>query len=139
MKKSIPILILLLSTLFTACVDDYQDANPPRPLDGPALFSLNSGSESVTAGESISFTDNVVDAPGGIASVTGTVVDADGDPAGSIAIVNGLQGETSGLIELRYDAPEPFAGEVTISVTVTDAQSPAKTSSPATLTILVVN
>lgn len=139
MKKIIPTLLLLLCSVFTACVDDYQDANPPRPLDGPALFSLNASAGSVQAGGMLSLTANVVDAPGTIASVSATAVDDGGDPAGSFTVVNAQQGQTDGLVELRYEAPANFIGRVTITVAVTDAQTPPKTSAPATLTVLVVN
>lgn len=124
--------------MLIGCVDDYQDANPPRPLDGPAIFSINPSSETVVAGGSVAVTANVVDAPGGIASVAATAVDEDGDEVGSFTVTNARTGETEGLIELQFTAPDGYVGEVTISVTVTDAQTPPKTSAPATTTIEVI-
>lgn len=138
MKLRISLLSLLCVWMLIGCVDDYQDANPPRPLDGPAIFSINPSSETVVAGGSVAVTANVVDAPGGIASVAATAVDEDGDEVGSFTVTNARTGETEGLIELQFTAPDGYVGEVTISVTVTDAQTPPKTSAPATTTIEVI-
>lgn len=138
MKAPLSLLSLFCAWLLVACVDDYQDANPARQLDGPAIFSVNAAAKSVVAGGTVSLTANVVDAPGGIASVAASAVDEDGDEAGSFTVTNSRSGETKGLVELLYQAPDGYVGEITITVTVTDAQSPPKKSAPVTTTIEVI-
>ncbi|MEQ9302460.1 MAG: hypothetical protein RJQ14_00990 [Marinoscillum sp.] len=120
MKKILQIVLVLF--VFSSCVDDYQDANPPRLLDGPAIYSLTVSNDTIEQGTTSEITVYVNDAPAGVDSVS--VVDlADGDPAGGSYTVTDFSGLTQGDIKITYTAPTPFAGNVEITVQVFDAQT----------------
>lgn len=123
MKKLIYIPILAGLILLTySCVEDYQDANPPRLLDAPAVNSITISDDLIEDGTSTEITVNVVDAPAGVDSVGVSAVDENDDPAGSYTIDSNYSGITKGEITISYEAPEQFAGVVTITVAVYDKQ-----------------
>ncbi|GAH99777.1 unnamed protein product, partial [marine sediment metagenome] len=79
------ILTAVILTLLGSCVDEYQDANPPRALDGP-YFTLSAGGDVletaengnfIGADQTIVFTLNVINCQGGIDSVGVTVNEED--------------------------------------------------------------
>jgi len=108
--------------LIFSCVDDYQDANPPPLLDGPALYSVDVANDLIKDGTSTTITANVVDAPAGIDSVAVTTADENGEPLGTVSVDTPINGQTTAQIEISYTAPENTAGMVEISVQVFDKQ-----------------
>ncbi|MBR9997791.1 MAG: hypothetical protein KFF73_02415 [Cyclobacteriaceae bacterium] len=123
MRKSINNLFLFgLLVLVYSCVDDYQDANPPRLLDSPAVTRVTASDSEILEGESTTITATVVDAPAGVDSVAITATNEDGDPVGSYTLNTPLTGQTQGDIEITYTAPLKFMGIVAVSVTVYDKQ-----------------
>lgn len=122
--KNIKIFILigLVIALPGSCVDDYMDANPPRPLDGPALSLLPD--ETLSMGETTSFSVNVIEAPGMIDSVAYSLSEDIGTLVVDEASVNALIGKESGSFNVTYTAPTATEeSEVRITFVVYDAQS----------------
>lgn len=115
-------MILTTGVLFS-CVDDFQDANPPRLLDSPAVNSMTITDDVINGGETTTIALSVTDAPAGLASVTVTDVNDIGVAAGgTINVLSNVEGITSGVIEVEYTAPLEYAGIITISAFVSDAQ-----------------
>ena len=125
------IILLLLGS----CVDDYQNANPPRALDGP-YFSLSAAGDVIEtpadgnfigAGQTITFTLHVIDCPGGIDSV-GVTIDEDGtgtavvDQASLSAVLGKVQGEVLVNFTAVADVTEEI--DLVISITLYDGQQP---------------
>lgn len=110
--------------VFSSCVDDYEDANPPRLLDAPAVTSDQSGSTiDVVGGETISLTLNIVDAQAGIGGIT--VTSAEDDPEFT-SNINSLIGATEGTLVVDYVVPFTAQGAFTVSVGVSDVQVDAE-------------
>ena len=121
--------------LFSSCVDDYQDANPPRPLDGPyfTLSALGDVLETpangnfIAAGQTISFTLHVIDCPGGIDSV-GVSIDEDGTGTAVVdqASLSAVLGSSKGEVLVNFTAVADVAEEtdLAISITLYDGQQP---------------
>jgi hypothetical protein len=105
-----------------ACVDDYQDANPPSLLDSPAVSRVTAVDDEILEGESTTVTATVVDAPAGVDSVAVTAMDENENSVGSYTVNTPLTGQTAGDIEISYTAPMRFMGTVSVSVTVYDKQ-----------------
>lgn len=125
MKNSISFLfILILGILVNACVDDYQDANPPRLLDAPAVSSVTAADDLIFDGQSTQITIVVVDCPAGIDSVAYQIADENGDPIGTLTIdnLNEIKGQTKGDIVATYTSVAQTAAEVTLTFTVYDLQ-----------------
>jgi len=123
MKKfETKIFILIILAYLASCVDDYQDANPPRLLDGPALNSIEVSEDLIQDGTSTTIVANVVDAPAGIDSVAVTTADENGDPKGTTTVETPITGQTRAEIEITYTAPANTAGDVEVSVQVFDKQ-----------------
>jgi hypothetical protein len=153
MKTKFLTIILTLSMISACEVDDYQDANPPHPKDGPAGF-LSIGSDAIVDTETngttytyvpingTAFFDiDVVDAPGQIDSV-GAALSRD---LGVVAIDLSAQGEVTGLVRVTYTAGSVFssgagtAGNEDITIDLFDAQNPRKSVAFAPDRIKTVN
>ncbi len=125
MKNTISfLLILILGIVLNACVDDYQDANPPRLLDAPAVSSVTATDDLIFDGQSTQITIVVVDCPAGIDSVAYEIADENGDPIGTVTIDNldEMRGQTKGDIVATYNSIAKTAAEVTLTFTVYDLQ-----------------
>jgi hypothetical protein len=125
MKNTISfLLILILGIMLNACVDDYQDANPPRLLDAPAVSSVTAADDLIFDGQSTQITIVVVDCPAGIDSVAYEIADENGDPIGTVTIDNldEMKGQTKGDIVATYTSVAKTAAEVTLTFTVYDLQ-----------------
>jgi hypothetical protein len=125
MKKIICIpYIWMLVFLLISCVDDYQDANPPRLLDAPAVSSVTAADDLILDGQSTQITIVVVDCPAGIDSVAYEIADENGDPIGTVTIDNldEMKGQTKGDIVATYNSVAKTAAEVTLTFTVYDLQ-----------------
>jgi hypothetical protein len=125
MKKIINFIIVLgIILIGVSCVDDYQDANPPRLLDAPAVSSVSAADELILDGQSTQITIVVVDCPAGIDSVSYLIEDENGDPLGSVTIDNldEMRGQTKGDILATYNSVAKTAGEVSLTFTVFDLQ-----------------
>ena len=114
--------VICLLGLMNACVDDYQDANPPRLKDSPAVSSVAIADEILKGGTSTKITAVVVDAPAGVDSVGVEALDADEEPVGSFTIDTPLTGQTKGDIEITFTAPANVSATLTITVAVFDKQ-----------------
>ena len=114
----------MLFAFVYSCVEDYQDANPPRLLDSPAVSSVDATSSLIIDGSSTQITINVVDAPAGIDSVGYSIADENGDPVGTVTIDNlsAVKGQTKGQINATYTSEKNKAANVTISFAVFDKQ-----------------
>lgn len=139
------ILIFTVGVLINACVDDYQDANPPRLLDAPAVASVTAANEFIQDGESTTITISVVDCPAGIDSIAYQLADENGDPIGKLTIdnFNEVKGKNKAEIVATYTSVPSVAVEVTLTFTVYDLQyregeEVRKSSVPQSVTITVV-
>lgn len=139
MKILFKITALVLLIAVSSCVDDYTDANPTPPLDGPELYvdkpasgtitstrSDNSVITYITKGTDVSFIGRVVDAPGLLDSVSVMLSDTLGTV--SVSGFDALKGQETGEFSITY-SPEPNDpastfddGIVNLSGTVTDQQ-----------------
>jgi hypothetical protein len=138
-------ILIVIVSLISSCVDDYQDANPPRLLDAPAVSSVTAEEELILDGQSTKITISVVDCPAGIDSVAYQIEDENGDPIGSISFDNLDQmiGQTKGEIVATYTSESKIAVEVTVTFTVYDLQyregeEVRKSSVPQSAAITVV-
>jgi len=125
MKEKIYLLLFLMLIVFVySCVDDYQDANPPRLKDAPAVSSVTVADDLIQDGESTQITIVVVDCPAGIDSVGYTIEDESGNEVGSVTIDNldAMRGQTRGDILATYTSESQVATEVTVTFTVYDLQ-----------------
>jgi len=125
MRQLISYISLIIAlTILHACVDDYQDANPPRLLDAPAVASVTAADDLIFDGESTQITIVVVDCPAGIDSVAYSIADENGDPVGTVTIdnMNEIMGQTRGDIVATYTSEPQTAAEVTLTFTVYDLQ-----------------
>ncbi len=105
-----------------ACVDDYQDANPPRLLDSPAVSSITVADDEIKDGTSTTITVVVVDAPAGLDSISVVALDQNEDEVGSYSIDTQYKGMTNGDVEITYTAPTQTTGFINLTVTVFDRQ-----------------
>ncbi len=121
MKKLNAYFLMLMMglSLFTAC-DDDGPTPASNDFDRPGITAPTTGL-AVQMGQSATFTVPV-EAEGKIASIN---VSADKGTA-TLSNQDALVGQTSGNAQISYQAPEA-AGSAVITVTVTDAQDPAKT------------
>ncbi len=127
-------LFILVASVIGSCVDDYQDANPPRPKDGP-IFKLSAGGDVIEtpsdgnfigANQTIALTLNVIDCQGGIDSVAVSLSDTLGTAMVDEASLNAVKGMTSGEIKANVTIRADIEAEsdLTISVTLYDGQEP---------------
>jgi hypothetical protein len=153
MKTKWLTIILLLFMISSCKVDDYTDANPPHPKDGPAGY-LSVGSDAIIDTETdgntytyvpvngtATFAIDVVDAPGQIDSVSAVL----SKELGEVSIDLSAQGEVEGLVTVTYTAGSVFstgantAGNEDIAIGIFDAQSPRKSAAFAPDRIKTVN
>ncbi|MBL6447877.1 hypothetical protein JMN32_16270 [Fulvivirga sp. 29W222] len=116
------LLIGVFAILVISCVDDFEDANPPRLLDAPELTGTQSA-DTVSGGDEVSFTLVVSDAPAGIDSVS--VAGPDDAPIFT-SNVAGLLGQTKGTVEVKYTVPYTVVGGFEVTVSVWDSQTDSK-------------
>ena len=109
MKKILTLIALAGIVTFTACKKDEETSKDSPKITVPTGVQVQVGTSTTLAFE--------VSAPGKIKTVT----------ASSGTVVDQMEGETSATIEVEYTAPAT-AGNQTVTLTVADAQSPAKTS-----------
>jgi len=122
------IITVVLLTLLGSCVDDYQDANPPRPLDGP-FFTLSAGGDVletvangnfIGASQTIVFTLNVISCQGGIDSVGVTVNEEDlGTALVDAASLSAASGNIQGEITVNYTTVAEVLEETDLEIDVT--------------------
>ena len=112
----------ILTTMAVGCVDEYYEANPPRLLDAPFIYSVTVSEDTITDNTATTITANVVDAPGILDSVAVSVVDELNQPFGTVEVVESLSGETSGNLVLRFTAPDDRGGVATVCFEVFDKQ-----------------
>jgi len=131
--------ILMLAIVFTSCVDDYTDSNPPAKLDAPFVRLSATGDENVTVdalalnkytafvnyGDPVEFTVTVVSAPGKIGAIDVTSsIEEFGTVAIDEASVAALQGKTSGDFKFTFIPSTDLVGtgdrllNLTISVSL---------------------
>lgn len=132
MKTIILCITCAVVLLTNACVDDYEDANPPLRLDAPYSYvtpSLELGEDGdvdLEGGEEVTFSVNIVDAPGELNSIDysfskgGEVVSSTFDQ---------LIGATSGYFEVTVRTPQNLNGTTTFTMEINDAQPEPKTLS----------
>ena len=118
------IAVIMVGLIVYSCVDDYQDANPPRLKDAPAVWDVTASDELINDGASTQITIQVVDCPAGIDSVGYLIEDENGDPLGTITIDNlsSIKGQTKGDILATYTSVSGVAAIVEITFTVYDKQ-----------------
>lgn len=144
-KSKLYLIFGILFLLVQSCVQDYQDANPPRLLDSPAVSSVTSADDILMAGESTQISIVVVDCPAGIDSLGYSIEDANGEEVGTITLDNfgEMKGRTSGTIQVTYTSEDQLAAELTLTFTVYDLQfregeEVRKSSVPRSVDIRVV-
>lgn len=121
------IFFLLMLGGVISCVDDYEDANPPLPLDAP-FSTLSVEDDTLAGGESTSFTITIVDAPGGIDSVGYITTDDKGQVIIDDASLNAAMGQQEGVITGTFIAPNNARGDFTLTLVVYDMQSEPRKS-----------
>jgi len=129
----IPLLSGLILLAFS-CVDDYQDANPPRAKDGP-FFKLSSGGDVlqtpsdgdfIGASQTLTLTLSVIDCQGGIDSVGVVLSDTIATAVVDEASLNAVKGQVNGEIKVNVmtDAEIDAETDLTVDVTLYDGQEP---------------
>lgn len=116
------ILFILMGLTIVACVDDYEDANPAPGLDAP-LSVLTVEKDTVDGGETITWSIQVVDAPGGIDSVGYITTDDKGTVTVDESSVNAARGQEEGVITGTFTAPFNAREEFTLTLEVYDMQA----------------
>lgn len=137
--KSIYITVIL-GLIFTSCALDFEDANPPRPLDGPAGSAATPSGDAFVAtdtnndtwtyvpkGGQIVFDINIVDAPGLIKSADVVLSNSlQPEDLGTVSVSLGsAEGQAVGSLTVTYTAGD-VAGDEDIKITINDGQEPAK-------------
>jgi hypothetical protein len=120
-------LLFGLMVVISSCVDDYEEANPPRALDGP-FFTLEAGGDIIkteddgdflAAGETAEFVINVVDAPGGIEAVETSI---DEEELGAFEVdqasFNQVKGQTEGTFIVRFTPIVDLDEDVTVNLAI---------------------
>ena len=125
MKKLIYFVFLAgFIIIIYSCVDNYQDANPPKLKDAPAVASISVENDIIIDGTSTKITIKVVDAPAGIDSVGYSILDEHDQKSGTLTFdnLNTLRGQSTGQIIATYTAEKNKAVIVSISFTIYDKQ-----------------
>lgn len=136
-------LILVIPIIgLIGCVDDYQDANPPRQLDAPAGFlseptgdvikATNTGGTTllfIPRSGQIIFSVGIVDAPGLLDSASATLSNSvQPEDLGSItADLGSALGTEGGSVTWTYVA-DTIPGDENVVLSVSDGQNPPKTT-----------
>ncbi|MCB0835374.1 MAG: hypothetical protein KDD63_14250 [Bacteroidetes bacterium] len=127
---------IMAVALMSSCVDDFQDANPPRAFDSP-YFVLNVNQTAILSDQTTELTLSVVDAPGKIEAVEFSL----GDDAGTVTLdqasLDGAKGQETGSIKATYNPPQNNEGTFTIQVTLLDGQGDRQKSHQESVDILV--
>lgn len=143
MKNKIIYILAILAIVLSACNSDFEDANPPRPLDGPAGMAANPTGDGLIAGPgrdgntfawvplngTLTFTIDIVDVPGLIKSadvVLSNNIQPE-DLGSAVVNLGEAEGASKGTITVTYTAGN-VPGEENFSVIVSDGQDPAKTT-----------
>ena len=128
MKKLIYLYFALLPLVIVSCVDDYTDANPPLPLDAPYAYvssTVEEGEDGIplTGGEEVTFTVNIVDAPGVLNEIAFSF-----SKGGEVVSHNFDQiiGQTSGTFDVTVRAPYDLNGQTTFTMEISDTQEEPK-------------
>ena len=103
-------------------MDDFEDANPSRPLDGPAATEAVASTDVVVSGGTVDISVTVVDAPAGLDSASVRATDALGVDRGGTAVLSSGQGITEGTAVVTYTSPAGLSGALNLSVRVWDGQ-----------------
>jgi hypothetical protein len=147
--------IFIFLFVVSSCeVDDYQDANPPRKKDGPAVYQANLAGDVITApnlnevqlnyvqaGKSFMIEVDVVDAPGMIDSVSLSLSDSLGTISVDEASFNAIKGKDQGKFVVNYTGTTSSVGTTAvenITIGVYDAQNPRKMASISPASVKVV-
>lgn len=156
MKRNLFVIITLLF-LMAACVDDYNDANPPHQLDAPAVIIATSASTNVLTqavptspfqskyeaylnyGTSAQIQVSVLRAPGKVGSIS--VVPSIPDfgsvtvnEASVAALIGKDKGDFSFTFTPNASLPDTKDRALNLVITVTDQQIDPKTGESAALT-----
>ncbi len=134
---------LFLGLILSACVTDFEEANPSRPLDSPAGIAADPVGDGLIAGPGrdgntftwvpvngkLTFVIEITDAPGLIEDVdvvlSNTVQPED---LGTVEVSLGsAENQSVGTVTVTYTAKD-VVGEETISIIVTDGQDPSKST-----------
>ncbi|MDX2247756.1 MAG: hypothetical protein SF052_13310 [Bacteroidia bacterium] len=107
--------------LLIGCVDDFSEANPPRPLDSP-FFILSTNQTTLRSDQTAELTLSVVDAPGKIDSVDFFLPEGKGTVTLDAASFNSEKGKEKGTFKGIFTPADNTEGAVTITVTLYDAQ-----------------
>lgn len=117
------LLLFAFTIMFSSCVDEYDEANPPRLLDSPAVSAVSVSDTVLQSNETTEISVVVSDAPGGIDSVSAVATDALGTEYGSFTSnVSELRENEKGTINLTYTAPEGYGGDLNVTIIVYDSQ-----------------
>ena len=132
---------IALGVILSSCEYNIEDANPPRPADGPAgiaatptgdTFTATDTSDDewtyVTKGGVITFSIDIVDAPGLISSIDVTLANSvQPEDLGTVTTSLGTaEGNSVGTVTVTYTAGN-VVGDETITIVVGDGQDPSKT------------
>jgi hypothetical protein len=123
MKYLINKIVIVTCMLLTmiACVDDFEDANPARLLDAPAVSSTQSANAiNVVGGEEVVLTIAITDAPAGLASVS--VVSKEDTPEFT-SNISSLVGQNKGTVTVNYTVPYTNIGAFAVNVGILDNQT----------------
>jgi hypothetical protein len=122
------ILATVILVLLGSCVDNYQDANPPRPKDGPYFILSASGDvlETLENGnfigtnQTIVFTLHVISCQGGIDSIGITVNEEDlGTAVVDEASLTAAKGKIQGEITVNYTTISQVQEETDLEISIT--------------------
>ena len=122
---------VLALTSFTGCVDDYSDANGPRPLDSP-FFILSTDRDEIFSHETATLNLAVIDAPGKVEALDFNVSDGFGTVTLDQASFDAAKGQEKGTITATFNPPAN-EGTATITVTLSDAQGEQQKSHVASV------
>lgn len=128
MKRIKHLYIALVALTAVSCVDDYFEANPPLRLDAPYAYVESSIAPTkdgipLKGGEEVTFSINIVDAPGVLNSVNylfskgGEVVSHTFDQ---------IIGQTAGSFDVTVKAPMNLDGTSSFTIEISDAQEDPK-------------
>ena len=122
------IITAVMLTLLGSCVDDFQDANPPRALDGP-FFTLSAGGDVletaangnfIGASQTIVFTLTVIDCQGGIDSVGVEVNEEDlGTAVVDATSLSSASGNITGEVTVSYTTVSEVLEETDLQIDIT--------------------
>ena len=131
---------IALGVILSSCAYNLDNVNPARPLDGPAGFAAmptgdtftatDTGDDEwtyVTKGGVITFSIDIVDAPGLISSIGVTLANSvQPEDLGTVVTSLGTaEGNSVGTVTVTYTAGN-VVGDENITIVVGDGQDPSK-------------